>query len=644
MQIFSPDQTIEVQFALHEGVLQYSVFKNGQPVIGPSALGFEIDGLINRQTGYRLVSSDKNAVDERWEQPWGEMRWIDDRHNALTVHLETTGQNTVLMDVEFRVFDDGVGFRYAFPEQAGLDSAVILDEYTTFTFPGDHQVWWIPVHSENSYYESLYRKTRISATDTINTPATFETADGLYLAIHEAGLTDFASMTLRRTEEHQYTSELVPWSNGVKVYAKAPFVSPWRTLLIGEQPGDLVTSTLMLNLNEPCKIRDISWIEPSKYIGIWWGMHLGKYTWGQGPNHGATTARVMEYIDFAAAHGLGGVLVEGWNVGWDGNWSEDGTHFSFTESYPDFDLERIAAYAAMKGVRLIGHHETGGAVANYEQQMEDAFSLYQHYGVNAVKTGYVNKYLDGKEWHDSQFGVRHYRKVIETAARYHIMIDIHEPVKGTGLQRTYPNLMTQEGARGQEYNAWSGDGGNPPSHTTIMPFTRMLAGPFDFTPGIFDFDYSVVEGTRVNTTLAKQLALYVIIFSPLQMAADLPEHYAGNPAFTFIEEVPCNWSETKVLDTSIGAHVTMARKDRDSDSWYVGSITNEEPRSIALDLSFLEEGQEYTAEIYTDGEGADYRTNPESIRIFRQKVRSDLSLKIDLAPGGGAAIRFVPLR
>lgn len=644
MQTSSPDQSIELQFDLHEGIPRYSVSKNGQMVIEPSVLGFEIEGRTDQQTRYRLVGSEQRSTDNRWEQPWGETRWVEDRHNALTVHLATTDPQPVLMDIEFRVFDDGPGLRYSFPDQEGFDSVVIMDEYTTFTFPEDHQVWWIPVHSENSYYESLYRKNRISATDTINTPATIETGSGLYLAIHEANLTDFASMTLRRTLDHQYTSELVPWSNGVKVYASAPFVSPWRTIIIGEQPGDLVTSTLMLNLNEPCKIEDVSWIEPSKYIGVWWGMHLGKYTWGKGLRHGATTARVMEYIDFAAAHGLDGVLVEGWNYGWDGNWSEDGSRFSFTESYPDFDLEKIASYAAMKGVRLIGHHETGGAVANYERQLEDAFALYHRHGVNTVKTGYVNKYLDGKEWHDGQFGVRHYRKVVETAARYRIMIDIHEPVKGTGLQRTYPNLMTQEGARGQEYNAWSADGGNPPWHTTVVPFTRMLAGPFDFTPGIFNFDYSVVEGTRVNTSLAKQLALYVIIFSPLQMAADLPEHYAGHPAFAFIEEVPCTWSETKVLDAKIGQYVTMTRKAWDSDEWYVGSITNEELRSVTIDLFFLDEGVEYRAVIYTDSESADYRTNPDSIKIFSQPVRADQKLNLELAPGGGTAIRLVPIR
>lgn len=645
LQISSPDSSITLSFSLIGGQPQYSVTKNGKSIIDLSAMGFVFQEQKNQATSYKILSYEEKSINEKWEQPWGEFRYINDQHNELIVHLKELGEREILMDIHFRVFNDGLGFRYSFPKQSGLDSAIIIDELTQFTFPDEHQVWWIPVHTENSYYESLYRKNYIGATDTINTPATFETSDGLYLAIHEANLTDFASMTLRKVNPKQYVSELVPWSNGIKVYAKVPFKSPWRTIIIAEKPGDLVTSTIMLNLNDPCRLDDISWIEPSKYIGIWWGMHLEKYTWGQGPKHGATTERTMNYIDFASEHGFDGVLVEGWNFGWDGEWWEDGTKFNFTESYPDFDLKKVASYAATKNVRLIGHHETGGALANYESQMDDAFALYNKLGVNAVKTGYVNKYLDGKEWHDGQYGVRHYRKTLETAAKYHIMIDNHEPIKGTGLQRTYPNLMTQEGGRGQEYNAWSDDGGNPPSHTTILPFTRMLSGPFDFTPGIFDFDYSVVENTRVNTTLAKQLALYVIIFSPQQMASDLPENYEGNPAFEFIKKVPSIWSDTKVLNAEIGKFVTMARKDWDSDEWYIGSITNEEQRIIELDdLTFLEDSLNYKAEIYTDGDSADYIKCPESVKILTQEVNAKMKLKLKLAAGGGTAIRLVPVK
>jgi alpha-glucosidase len=425
-------------------------------------------------------------------------------------------------------------------------------------------------------------------------------------------------------------------------YAIAPFKSPWRTIAITDKLGDLATSTLMLNLNEPCAIEDTSWIEPSKYIGIWWGMHLEKYTWGQGDKHGATTANAKKYIDFASKHGFNGVLIEGWNIGWDGDWTADGTNFNFLESYPDFDIEEVSRYGASKNVRLIGHHETAGAVTHYESQMEDAFKLYHKNAVNAVKTGYVNKYLDGKEWHDGQFGVRHYRKVIETAAKYKIMIDNHEPVKGTGLQRTFPNLMTQEGARGQEYDAWSSDGGNPPAHTTIIPFTRMLAGPFDFTPGTFNFDYESTNKARVQTTLAKQLALYVVIFSPQQMASDLPENYEGVQAFEFIKQVPVIWSDTKVLDAKIGEFVVTARKDWNSNDWYIGAITNEEQRSLSIDLSFLDKEIQYTAEIYTDGKGASYKENPYPIEILTKNVSNKDNLKLLLAPGGGTAIKFTP--
>ncbi|MFY0483872.1 glycoside hydrolase family 97 catalytic domain-containing protein, partial [Flavobacterium sp. PLA-1-15] len=485
----SPGKKNEVVFSLTKsGQPQYSFSSNGKAVIQPSLLGFEFQENKKMTDGFKVVAIKEKSADNVWEQPWGEFKKVRDNHNELIVHLQETAGEKRLVDIIFRVFDDGLGFRYHFPKQPNLDKVKISNEVTQFTFKDDNDVWSIPVHRDNSYYESTYKKSPMSQTDTINTPATFEMKNKLYVAIHEANLTDFASMTLLKTKGNQYKSDLVPWRDGVKVYAQTPFNTPWRTIIVGTKPGDLVTSTLMLNLNEPSKIEDTSWIEPSKYIGIWWGMHLETFTWGQGPKHGATTANTKRYIDFAAEHGLDGVLVEGWNVGWDGDWTADGKAFSFTQPYPDFDLDEITSYAKKKNVRLIGHHETAGAAKHYESQMEDAFKLYNSKGVNAVKTGYVNKYLDKKEWHDGQYGVRHYRKVIETAAKYKIMIDNHEPVKGTGLQRTYPNLMTQEGARGQEYNAWSNDGGNTPEYLNTILFTRMLAGPLDYTPGNFGFD------------------------------------------------------------------------------------------------------------------------------------------------------------
>lgn len=642
-KVKAPGNKNELVFSLTKsGQPQYRFSSNGKSVIEPSLLGFEFQENKKMTDGFKVIKIDEKATDKTWNQPWGEFKKVIDKHNELTVHLQEKAGEKRLVDLIFRVFDDGLGFRYSFPKQPNLDKVKISNEVTQFSFSDDNDVWSIPVHRDNSYYESVYKKTPMSQTDTINTPATFEMKSKLYVAIHEANLTDFASMTLLKTKGNQYKSDLVPWKDGVKVYAQTPFHTPWRTIIVGEKPGDLVTSTLMLNLNEPSKIEDTSWIEPSKYIGIWWGMHLEKYSWGQGPKHGATTENTKKYIDFASENGLDGVLVEGWNEGWNGDWTADGSAFSFTKPYPDFDLNEITTYAAKKNVRLIGHHETAGAAKHYESQMEEAFKLYQSKGVNAVKTGYVNKYLDKKEWHDGQYGVRHYRKVIETAAKYKIMIDNHEPVKGTGLQRTYPNLMTQEGARGQEYNAWSADGGNTPEYLNALLFTRMLAGPMDYTPGNFGFDYKLPQGAKVQTTLAAQLALYVVLFSPLQMASDLPENYVGKPEFKFIKEVPCIWSDTKPLDSKIGVYTSIARKDWNSENWYLGAISNAEAREMKVTLDFLEKGVSYTAEIYADGPEADYKTNPYPVVISTQKVNSATKMNFKLANGGGVAVKFVP--
>lgn len=638
--IVSPDGKNKLEFNVERGKAAYAFFRNGKVAIRPSALGFKFKNMPPMMAGFTVESVERSSFDEIWEQPWGETRYIKNSYNQLTVHLKEAVKPNRKLDVVFRVFNDGLSFRYIFPKQKGVDSLIVSDEITEFRLSGDNSAWWTPVHGDNSYYESIPRHTLISKTDTVNTPVTMLTADSVYLAIHEANLTDYASMTLLNRGGNVLTSELVPWSNGVKVYAKAPFATPWRMVIVADKPGDLVTSTMMLNLNDPCKIENTDWIKPSKYIGIWWGMHMEKYTWGQGPKHGATTKNTIEYMNFAAKNGFAGVLVEGWNYGWDGDWSSNGNGFSFTKPYPDFDIQKITDYGKSVGVQLIGHHETGGAAANYERQMEDAFALYHRMGVNAVKTGYVNKYLDGKEWHDSQYGVRHYRKVMELAAKYQIMVDNHEPVKPTGICRTYPNFMTQEGGRGQEYDAWSADGGNSPVYTTIIPFTRMLAGPFDFTPGTFCFENSVKPGTRVQTTLAKQLALFVVIYSPLQMASDLPENYAGNPAFQFIKDVPCDWETTLSPDAEIGEYVTMVRKDRNSDDWYVGAITNEKPREITLNLSFLKKGCTYRADVYADGANADWKTNPYALSITSNRIKDKSSLVLKLASGGGCAVRF----
>ena len=412
-------------------------------------------------------------------------------------------------------------------------------------------------------------------------------------------------------------------------------------VIVAHNLAEVAASRLMLNLNEPCKIGDTSWLETGKYVGIWWGMHMNTMTWSQGNKHGATTENTRKYIDFAARHGMKGVLVEGWNYGWDNDWGKEGDKFSFTKPYPDYDFAGLQRYALSKGVSLVAHNETGGAAKNYEQQLDSAFALYQRMGIKVVKTGYVNDKLDHRELQHSQYGVRHYRKVIETAAKYHLMIINHEPVMPTGLQRTYPNLVSGEGARGQEYNAWSGDGGNPPSHLCILPFTRILAGPLDFTPGIFRIEGRVHPQTHPQTTLAKQLAAYVVIYAPWQMAADEIENYQGQPAFKFIEEVPTNWQQSRVLMAELGKYVVTARKDRDSENWYVGGMTDEQARDLTLKFDFLDKGARYKAIIYRDGDGASYQGNPYPLAIDQQLVSTETLLPIHLAKSGGFAIQLI---
>lgn len=634
----SPDGTISVSVGTENGGAYYTVTKGGKAILNKSFLGFVLkDSELDK--GLVIKDAVLSSFDETWEQPWGEETSVINKYNQLTINVEESDGLKRKFNIIFRVFDDGIGFRYEFPEQENLKDFIIMDELTEFALADDHKSWSIPYDTE--YYEGLYKSAPVSKLDTVCTPLTMETNDGLYLSIHEANLTDYAAMNLcPKDKTSLLKAYLSPWSTGEKVFMKAGGVTPWRMMIIAEKPGDLLLSRLMLNLNEPSKITDTSWIKPGRYIGIWWGMHMEKYTWYTGPKHGATTANTKKYIDFASQHGFSGVLVEGWNKGWENDWTKEGDRFSFTESYPDFDIKEITKYAAMKNVKLVGHHETGGSTLNYERQLDSAFAYYQRHGVNAVKTGYVSPLLDGKEMHSGQYAVRHFRKVIETAAKYHIMIDNHEPVMPTGLQRTWPNLMTQEGVRGQEYDAWSRDGGNPPEHTTIIPFTRGLAGPMDFTPGTFNFTNPVYPNTRVQTTIAKQLALSVIIYSPLQMASDMIENYENNPAFEFITSCPANWSKTVVPDARIGEYVTIARKDRDSENWYVGSITNAEKRSLTLPLTFLDKGATYKAKIFKDGKDAEYKTNPYPVDIEEKEVTFETVLNLDLSTSGGTAIIF----
>jgi alpha-glucosidase len=484
-----------------------------------------------------------------------------------------------------------------------------------------------------------------------HTPVTIKTTSGLHIAFHEAALVDYSSMWLRRSTGQILKAKLSPASQGAAVRRTAPFSTPWRTMQIADSAAGLYMSDLILNLNEPNQLGDVSWFKPYKYVGIWWGMHLDTMSWASGPKHGATTENARRYIDFAAANGFRGVLIEGWNLGWDGNWFANGADFSFTQPYPDFDLVAATDYARSKGVHLIGHHETSANIAHYEAHMGAAVDLYQRLGVDSVKTGYVADAggvqalgEDGKihfEWHDGQVMSRHHLKVVTEAAKRHIAIDAHEPIKDTGLRRTYPNWVAREGARGMEYNAW-GSPPNPPEHEANLIFTRMLSGPMDFTPGVLSL--AGRGGRQIQSTIAKQLALYVVIYSPIQMAADLPENYANYPGpFQFIKDVPTDWSDTQVLHGEVGDYATIARKDRNSDDWYLGSVTDENARRLSVSLSFLDSGRPYRAEIYRDGKGASWNKNAHSILIESRTVRRGDQLVLNLAPGGGQAIRFVAL-
>jgi alpha-glucosidase len=645
----SPARVLTVCVAADARGPYYDAYRGARPIITHARVGLVLDGFGN-QPATLVSNARRGAVDKTWEQPWGEQRLIRDRHTELKVSLSGKDvASTEPFDLTIRVFDDGFGFRYEFNGIASSRDVAILDELTEFRLEGDFDAWWYPArHSDRDEY--LYKREPLYAVNLAETPLTLQSS-GLYLSIHEAALVDYSSMNLRRTAERTLKADLMPWSDGVLVRRRGPFTTPWRTLLVSETPMQLADSRLTLNLNEPNKLGDTSWVRTGKYVGVWWEMHLNKSTWGSGAKHGATTANVERYIDFAAKSGFGGVLVEGWNKGWDGDWVANGKHFSFTEPYPDFDLPGLSAYAKARGVSLIGHHETAGALENYERQLNAAMALYEENGVAVVKTGYVKPsgsiertHADGKtshEWFAGQYRVNHELEVARVAAAHRISIDAHEPVKDTGLRRTYPNMLSREGARGQEFNAW-GRPTNPPEHLTVLPFTRMLAGPMDFTPGIFDLTFGKADvNERVQSTLATQLALYVLVYSPVQMAADLPENYEKRPdAFQFIRDVPVDWETSRTLAAEIGDYVAIARKQRGGRDWYLGATTDETARNLSLPLDFLERGKRFEAQIYRDSPDANYLTNPAALTIEKRVVTAKDTLDAALAPGGGLAVRF----
>ncbi len=646
----SPDGVLAVEVTTNgEGRPEYRLLRHGQPVLEASRLGFLLTDAPKLERNFAIVGSSTRDHDATWEQPWGEEQRVRDRHRELRVQFRETGSLARRFDVVFRLFDDALGFRYEFPAQANLAEARIAEELTEFTIAGDGEAWWIPAGEWNRY-EYLYQRTPLREVGQVHTPFTVRRSDGLHLAFHEAALVDYSAMWLRRAEGTRFRAHLSPAAGGAKVVRTLPFTTPWRTVQVAPDAAGLYASArVVLNLNEPNRLGDVSWFKPHKYVGVWWGMHLDTQSWASGPNHGATTAYTRRMIDFAAEHGFRSVLVEGWNEGWDGDWFANGWTFSFTKPYPDFELEGLAAYARGKGMRLMGHHETSANIAHYEPQLAAAFDLYQRLGIDAVKTGYVadaggvqDRAADGRivfEWHDGQRMSRHHLHVVQEAAKRGIAVNPHEPIKDTGLRRTWPNWVSREGARGMEYNAW-GAPGNPPEHEINLVFTRLLGGPMDYTPGVLSLKGR--GGRDIESTVARQLALYVLLYSPIQMAADLPEHYLAVPqAFRFIKDVPADWAETRVLNGAVGDYVTMVRRDRHSADWYLGAGTDEQARELEITLDFLEPGRRYEAQIYRDCELTDYRNAHRHDFVVEQRpVASGDRLVLKLAPGGGQAIRF----
>ena len=636
--VTSPDGTIRTRITLDEAGIPYlEVAADGEPLLIPSRLGLEADG-VNLSEGFTLERVTRDSRDETWTQPWGENKSLRDHHNEMAVELRNA--DGVALVLRVRLFDDGLGLRYEYRTPA--DSLRLTDELTRFRFAQDGPSWSIDGNYDT--YELPYRELPVSAVERANTPFTFRVGHH-YGSIHEAALYDYPEMHLLREDSLGFKADLAPLPDGVKARLGGSFTTPWRTLQLGDRAVDLINSALILNLNEPSKIADTSWIRPQKYVGVWWGMHLGTHVWTLGPRHGATTENAIRHIDFAAANNIQGVLFEGWNRGWE-NWGGN-QQFDYVEPYEDFDLERIARYAADKGVELWMHNETGGNIPDYEAHMEEAMKRYAELGIHTLKTGYAGGFRDGYS-HHSQYGVQHYQRVVELAARYGIMLDVHEPIKETGIRRTWPNMMTREGARGMEWNAWSE--GNSAEYLCTLPFVRLLSGPMDYTPGIFDIYYERAKADPgriqwngdnsqccIKTTLARQIANWVIIYSPLQMASDLIENYEGHPAFQFFRDfdADCDWSEA--LQGEIGDWIVVAR--RAGDRYFLGAGTDDEARTIDQPLDFLKPGVTYDARIYADDPQSTLRT---AYRIEERRVTAADTLRLEMAASGGCAVSFLP--
>lgn len=674
--IVSPDKNLSLTFEIRNGSPFYQLQYKGKSVINPSKLGVEVKDQSSFMEGFEMEKSEEATVDNSWEPHMGEEKSIRNNYTELLVTLKQPQQDNRNLKIRFRLFNDGLGFRYEFPKQPNLNYFVIKEEHTEFQLAGNHKMFWMPGDYDTNEYP--YTTSKIAevpdlmekATVYINaqqpiktlavqTPLMMKTDDGLYINIHEAALINYPAMSLNvDAATFKMSSHLTPDAVGNKGYMQTDTHTPWRTIVVSDKATDILASRMILNLNEPTAYKDLSWIKPMKYIGVWWEYFVaGKSTWAYGtetnvkldqdfskltPNgkHGATNERVKKYIDFASKHGFDAVLVEGWNIGWEdwiGNWKEN--VFDFVTPYPDFDVKALRDYAASKDVKLMMHHETSGSATNYERRLDRAFQFMQDNNYDAVKTGYVGQIIPRGEHHDGQWMVNHYIHVAERAADYKIMINSHEAVRPTGLHRTYPNWLAQESARGTEFEAM---GGLAPKHTTILPFTRLMGGPMDYTPGIFQTDltyYNTGGDQRVNTTLAKQLAYYVTMYSPLQMAADIPDNYDRFlDAFQFIKDVPLDWDATYVQEAEPGEYITIARKAKNKNEWYVGGITNENSRTANIDFSYLPKGEKYIATIYADAKDASWNKNPQAYKITEVIVTNKSKLKQFIAPGGGFAI------
>ena len=678
----SPDGNVVLSFSLKaDGTPTYKMTYKGKPVINESTLGFTLKKDEPLTNHFKVVGDSKSTFKETWKPVWGEEKEILNHYNELLVQLKQDKTNR-LMNIRFRVYNEGVGFRYEFPTQKELTYFVIAEENTQFAMTGDHTAWWIPGDYDTQEYD--YNESKLSEirglmkqsmTDNVSqfvfsptgvqTALMMKTKDGLYINLHEAALVDYALMNLNLDDKtFIFQSHLTPDAKGDKGYLYTPTKSPWRTIMVSDDARNILASRLILNLNDPCALADTSWIKPVKYIGVWWEMITGKSSWAYTddlptikldevdytkvkPNgtHAANNDKVRHYIDFAAKHGFDQVLVEGWNVGWEDWFGHRKDYvFDFITPYPDFDIKALNDYAHAKGVKLMMHHETSGSTRNYERHMKAAYELMNKYGYNSVKSGYVGDILPIGEHHYSQSTINHYLYAIKEAAKHKIMLNAHEAVRPTGLCRTYPNLIGNESARGTEYEAF---GGNKPFHTTILPFTRLQGGPMDYTPGILETEVKNVNPnntSQVRSTLAKQLALYVTMYSPLQMAADLPENYERfADAFQFIKDVPVDWQESVYLEAEPGRYITVARKDKHSDNWYIGNTSNENGHTSELLLNFLDKNKKYEATIYADAKNADWQTNPKAYTITKQKVNAKTKLKLTAAKGGGYAIKISEL-